>query len=174
MRKVKIINTFCGPKLFAGEAAAVMAPAGRTKKILPFFLPADIFSDEILSDGLPLVEDDARGARIFRWFCESVAEGFILGSRQFRLKCAEQLVPDDQEHTHVLIQVFHVRSMVDPVMRRGDQDILQPAHLADQLGMDENTPDLGGRIHEDDIQRLKAQQGQWNKIYKTVKRLEDR
>src|SRR5258708_35981263 len=63
--------------------------------------------------------------------------------------------------------------MVDPVMRRSDQDIFQPAHLADQLRMHENAPDLGGRIHKNDMQGLESQQSQGNEIDEPVQRLKD-
>ncbi len=157
MHKIKIINVFCGSELFTGKTAAVMAPAGGSECILPFFLPADVFPYEILPNGLPFVEDDACRPRIFQRFCQPIADGFIFGSGQFGLEGAEQLVPDNEEHAHVLVEVLHVRGMVDPVMGGGDQDILQPTHLADEFCMDENAPYLGGRVHKDDIHRLKAQ-----------------
>ena len=173
MRKVKIINIFCGSHLFTGKAAAIVAPAGRAKHILPFFFPADILSDEIVPDGLPFMKDDAGRAWIFGWFCKPVADGFILGRGQFGLEGTEQLIPDDKEHPHILVQVFDIGSVVDAMMRRGDQNIFQPAHLVDELSMDEDPPYLGGRIHKDDIQRLKSQQRQRNKVHEPVERLED-
>ena len=63
---------------------------------------------------------------------------------------------------------------MNPVMTGCDQDIFQPAHFADELGVDEDTPDLCRRIHKNDIQRSEAQEGQGDKIDETIERLKDR
>ena len=64
--------------------------------------------------------------------------------------------------------------MVYAVMRRRYQDVLQPAHFADQFRMHEDAPDLRCAVHENDIQGLEPQQCQGNKIDEPVKRLEHR
>ena len=173
-RKVKRISGFCFSKLITRQSAAVMAPAGRSEDILPFLLPADIVPGQVLADGLPFVENDVYRPAVFQGFGQPVFDGFIFRFRQFRLKGAEKLVPDDKEHTHVPVEIFYIRGMMDAVMTGGHQDVFQPAHFVDELGVDKDAPDLGGGIHEDDIQRPEAQKSQGNKIDKTVKRLEDR
>ena len=151
-----------------------MAPAGGTEHILPFFLPPDVMPGEVFADGLPFVKDDVYRTGIFQGFGESVSYRLVLLRRKFGLKGSEQLIPDNEEHTHVSIQIFDIRRMVDPVMTGSHEDIFQPAHFVDQFGMDENAPDLGGGIHEKDIYGLETQECQGYEIDKTVQRLKDR
>lgn len=151
-----------------------MAPAGRAKDILPFLLPADTRLVEVFANGLPFVKDDIYGTGVFQGFGQTVFDGFILRCRQFGLKSAKELVPDDQEHAHVPVEVFAVRSVMYTMMRGSHEDVFQPAHLAYKLGVDKDAPDLRGGIHEDNVQRSEAQERQWNKVNKTVERLEDR
>lgn len=61
--------------------------------------------------------------------------------------------------------------MVYPVMRGGDEDIFQPAHLSDQLRMDKDAPDLGGGVHKDDVQGFEPQKCERYKIDKSIQRL---
>ena len=173
-RKGRIFNGLSLPHLFAGLAASIVAPAGRAKDILPLFLPADILPGKVLLDGLPFVEDQIGRTGFLRRLGQPVLCGLILFGAQLRLERAEQLIPDDQEHPHVLIEVTRIGGMVYPVVRRGDEDIFQPAHLADELGMDKDAPDVGGLIHEDNVYRLEPYQGQGNEIKKTIQRLEHR
>jgi hypothetical protein len=107
-------------------------------------------------------------------FGQAVFDGFIFFCRQFGLKSAEELVPDDEKHAHVPVEIFYIRRMVDPMMAGGHQDVFQPAHLVDELGVDKDAPDLRGGIHKDDVHRLETQECQRNKIDKAVKRLKDR
>src|SRR6185312_12976631 len=144
------------------------------KDILPFFLPADILPGKIFADGLPLMEDNVPRAGVLQGFGQSKLNGFILGFGQFGLKGPEELVPDDEEHPHVPVEVFAIGGVVYTVMRWGDQDIFEPTHFVDQFGVDKDAPDLGRGIHEEDIQRPEAEECQRYKINKTVKRLEDR
>ena len=62
---------------------------------------------------------------------------------------------------------------MDAVMGRGDEDIFEPAHFVDQLGVYEYPPDLGGGVHQDDIKRPEAQEGQGNEVHEPVEGLED-
>src|SRR5579859_7131621 len=131
--KVQIFNGFRFPHLLAGLAAAVMAPSRRAKNILPFFLPADIPPREVLADGPPFMEDETGRAGLFHRLGQPVSGGLVFFRCQLGLEGSEQLVPDDQEHPHILIQVTRIGSVVHPVVGGGDQDIFQPAHLADEL-----------------------------------------
>ena len=151
-----------------------MAPAWGAKGILPFFLPPDIGPGQVFSDGLPFVENDVYGALFVERFGEAVFDGFIFLCRQLGLERAEQLVPDDEEHAHIPIEIFYIRRMVDPVMAGGHQDVFQPAHFVDELGVDKDAPDLRSGIHKDDIHGPETQKCERNKIDKTVKRLKDR
>lgn len=163
---------FNGSHLFAGESAAIVAPTGGSEEVVPFFFPADIFAGEVLSDLVPFVEDHIDGTLVFEWFCKAVFAWLIFFFCEFGLKGAEQLVPDDQEHAHVLIEVFGIAGMMDPVMGRGDEDIFEPAHFADEFGVYEDAPDLCSGIHEDYVEGFEAQEGERNEVYESVQGLE--
>jgi len=66
------------------------------------------------------------------------------------------MIPYDQEHAHVLVQVFRVGSMMYPVMRRRHKDIFKPAHFMYQFGMHKYSPDLRGGINKNDIERVET------------------
>lgn len=134
-----------------------MAPARGAKDILPFFFPANIPAGNVFSDCRPFMEDEIEGAGLFHRFGQAVFPGLVFFGAQFGLKSAEELVPDDEEHPHVLIEVFRVGGMMDPVVGRGDQDVFEPTHFVDQFGVHEDPPDLGCRVHEYDIQRFEAE-----------------
>ena len=53
-----------------------------------------------------------------------------------RLEGAEQLVPDDQDAAVVAVEVAAVGAVVDPVVRRGVEHLLERADAADRLGVD--------------------------------------
>src|SRR5579863_35368 len=110
--KVQRLNAFCFSQLFAGEAAAIVAPARWAKDILPLLLPAYIFPDNVLTDGLPFVKDDIHGSGLFDGLGQTVPGGLVSLGGKLGLKGAEKLVPDDQEHAHVLIQVARVGGVV--------------------------------------------------------------
>src|ERR1700694_3922430 len=46
--------------LFAVQPASIMAPAGGTEQIMPFFLPANVITGQILSDSTPFMKDNIR------------------------------------------------------------------------------------------------------------------
>src|SRR5580658_11340280 len=75
--KVQRFNAFCFSQLFAGEAAAIMAPARWAKDVLPLLLPADIFTVEVLADGLPFVEDDIHGSGLFDGLGQTIPGGVV-------------------------------------------------------------------------------------------------
>src|SRR5262245_23703153 len=64
--------------------------------------------------------------------------------------------------------------MMNTVMRRGYQDIFQPAHLIYKFSMNKDAPDLGGRVHKNNIKRHETKQGKRDKINKPVQRLKYR
>ena len=66
MQVAGYLAVFFGAHFFAGKAAAIVAPAGRTKNILPFFLPADVFPGKILADGLPFVKNEVGESPLLR------------------------------------------------------------------------------------------------------------
>ena len=151
-----------------------MAPAGRSEYILPFFFPADVVTGDVPADGLPFVKNDIHRTGILQGLGEAIFYRLILGFRQLGLKGAEKLVPDNEEHAHITVQILTVRGVMYAMMRGGHQDVFQPAHLFDELGVDKDAPDLRSGIYEDDIHRLETEEGQGNKIDETIKRLEDR
>lgn len=150
-----------------------MAPAGGTEQVEPLFFPADVFTAEVSGNAVPFVENGINRICLCERGGQAVFSGFILFGGQFGLKGAKELVPDDKEHTHILVQVSGVRGVMDAVMGGGDEDIFQPAHFADQFGMDEDAPDLGGGVHKYDIERFESQEGEWDEIDEAVEGLED-
>ncbi len=52
---------FFSAHLFTGEAAAVVAPSGRTEEIEPFFFPGDICAADIFFDAAPFMEYNRDG-----------------------------------------------------------------------------------------------------------------
>ena len=168
------ISRFRLSKLFAGLTASVVAPAGRAENILPSFFPADVAPGEIFSYRRPFVEDEVDGAGFFHWRGEAVFPGLVFFGGEFRLEGAEELVPNDQEHAHILIEVFGVGSVMYPMVRRGDQDIFEPAHFVDQFGMHKNPPNLRRRVHKYNIDGPEAEAGERNEVDEPVEGLEDR
>src|SRR5690242_3678571 len=134
-----------------------MTPSRRAEQIIPFLFPADVPAGEVLADAIPFVKDDIDRIRSFGLFGKPKFNGLVFLFGQLRLVGAEKLVPYDEEHAHVLIQVAGIGSMMNPVMGRRYQYVFQPAHLAYQLRMDKDPPDLGRRIYKDDIEGLKTQ-----------------
>jgi len=169
-----IYTGFSLTHLFTGLPAAVMAPPGRAEQVEPFLFPAYIVTGKVLADAVPFMKDDVDGVGLFRLFCQPEFYVLILFCRKFGLKGPEKLIPYNKEHAHVLIQVAGVGSVVDPVMGGGHQYVFQPAHFADELCMYKDAPYLGHGIHKEDVQGLKPQVSQWNKVDKTVQRLKDR
>ena len=145
-----------------------MTPSRRTKQIIPFLFPADVPAGKVLADAIPFVKDDIDGVRSFRLFGKPIFNGLVFFLGQLRLVGAEKLIPYDEEHTHVLIQIAGIGSMMNPVMGRRYQYIFQPPHLAYQLRMDKDPPDLRRRIHKDDIDGLKSQVSQWDEVDETI------
>ena len=145
-----------------------MTPSRRAEQIIPFLFPADVLTGNILANVIPFVKDDIDGVRFFELLGEPIFNGLVFFFGQLGLVGAEKLVPYDEEHAHVLIQVAGIGSMMDPVMRRRYQYVFQPAHLTYQLRVYKDPPDLGQGIHEDDVEGLKAQVSQRNKVDKTV------
>ena len=172
--KVKRIRAFCFSQLIACQTAPIVAPAGRAEDILPFFLPADVVAGDVLADGLPLVKYNIHRAGILQRLGETIFDGLVFGLRQLGLKGAEKLIPDNEEHAHIPVEILAIRSVMYAVMRRGHQDVFQPAHFLNELGVDKDAPDLRSGIHKDDIHRAETQERQRNKIDKTIERLEDR
>ena len=95
-------------QFFAGVPAAIMTPARRTKEVFDFFQECYVFSPEIFVEYLPLVKNNSHWPLILQGGCQSIADWFIVTGRQFLLKAAKQLVPNDQEHTHILVQVRRI------------------------------------------------------------------
>src|ERR1700754_4200354 len=110
-----------------------MAPAWRPKDIIPLLPPPDILPRDILSDSLPFMEDNISRTGPFHGRCQSIPCRLVFLRPQFGLESTEQLVPDDQEHAHILVQVAGIGSMMHPVVRGGHQYIFQPSHFPDQL-----------------------------------------
>ena len=150
-----------------------MTPARGADQVTPFLLPADIFSGEVFSDIAPFVKHDMQGIFFGQWFGEAVFTGLVFFFAQLGLEGTEQLVPDDQEHAHVLVEIFGVGGVMDPVMGGCYQDIFQPAHFAYQLRMYKDAPDLCSGIHENDIQGFESQERQGDKIHEAVEGLKD-
>jgi len=135
---------------------------------MPLLFPADVFTGKILADAIPFVKDDIDRICFFGLFGKPIFNGLVFLFRQFGLVGPEKLIPYDKEHAHILIQIARIGSMMDPVMGRRYQYVFQPAHLADQLRMHKDPPDLGNGIHKDDVEGFEAQVSQWNEIDKTV------
>ncbi len=85
---------------------------------------------------------------------ESVPGPFGLGDER-----SEQPVPDDEDAAEVAVEVTALGGMVDPVVRGGVEDELEPAgHLVDALGVDPELVDevrggaerQRGRVHPGD------------------------
>lgn len=167
------VLVFNGAHLFAGEAAAIVAPAGGAEEVMPFLPPSDVFAGKVFGDGVPFVEYDVDGAFFIEGFGEAVFGGLVFFIGQFGLEGSEELVPDDEEHAHVLIEVFGIGGVVDAVMRWGDKDVFQPAHFIDEFGVNEYAPDLGGGVHENDVHGFEAQEGEGYEVYEAIERLKD-
>ena len=58
--------------------------------------------------------------------------------------------------------------MVYPVVGGGHEQIFQKTQLPDFFGMHQDPPGLGGGIHKGNIYGLKPEQGNRNKIKKTI------
>ena len=54
----------------------------------------------------------------------------------FRLKCAEQAIPDDQYARMVAIDVLRIRPVMHSMMRRSIQDLLQNTHMTNYFSVD--------------------------------------
>ncbi len=122
-----------------------MAPAGRPEDVPPFFLPANIGACHILEDILPFMKDHRY--RCFPLYIGSKAifDRLVFLSGQFGLESAKQLVPDDQEHAYVLVEMLgRSKHGVPGGGEEGYQYMFQPAHFPDQFGMYKNAPYLGG------------------------------
>src|ERR1035437_3175573 len=54
----------------------------------------------------------------------------------FTLECAEESVPDDEDAAVVAIQVLAIAPVMDPMMRRGVEHILEWTELTDRIRVD--------------------------------------
>ena len=98
------------PRSFSG---AIVAPAGRLKKVIQLILEACFFI-QIACNRPPLVRYDMYGVEgLFKWFGKAVNGWF---GRCFCGKCAENAVPDNEQHAHVLVKVRNIAGMVYPVV----------------------------------------------------------
>lgn len=71
------IRRFRRSQLFAGQSAAVMAPAGRAKNILSFLFPGDVMPAEIFCDRRPLMEYEVDRAGLLHRFGQSISPGLV-------------------------------------------------------------------------------------------------
>ena len=154
-------------------STAVVAPSGRPEQIIPALPETESFPAEVSGDAHPLVKNDVHRVFFFQWFGESVADRLIGCCRQFWLKGAEELIPDDEEHAHVLIQIFCIGSMMNPVVGGRYEDMFDPAEFVHFLRMHQDAPDLCDGINESDINGPVSAQRDRYEIKKTVQRFHD-
>lgn len=152
--------------------AAIMAPAGRAKKVIPALAGGEPFFTQILADTLPFMHDDMQRVLFCQGLGQSIPDGLVFGWRQLWLKSAKEPVPDDQEHAHVLIQVPGIGTMVHTVVGGGDEKIFQETQLIDLFGMNQYAPGLRRSIYKGDIDGLKTEPGNRDKINETIERLQ--
>ena len=76
------------------------------------------------------------------------------------LERAEEVVPDQENFPVILVQVFGVRTMVDPVAGWGSKEPIQNAEPSNQPGMLEDAPDIGGDADSHEVKGRNPQQGQ--------------
>src|ERR1700753_3582474 len=76
----------CLAHLFAGKPAAVMTPAGRAKKIVPFLLPTDFLAGHVPADLVPFMEYDIDRTALVQRFGQTIFSRLVFVLRQFRLE----------------------------------------------------------------------------------------
>ena len=86
-------------------------------------------------------------------------------------KGAKQLVPYNEEHAHVTVNILLVLAVVYAVVAGGYKQVLKPAHFFYQFGMHKYAPYLGGAVNKHYVGGLKAGPGKGYKVYKAVQRL---
>src|SRR5579872_3409419 len=163
-----IIIQFRRPQLFAGHPASVMAPAGRAEQVLPFLPPTDVAPAEVAGDCSPFMKDNVNRAGAFGRLRQAISARLVFVGTKFRLKGSEELIPDDQEHAHIFVEIFGVGGVVDPVMGGRDKEVFEPAHFLDKFSVNKNAPDLGRGIDEQDVQRFEPGEREGNEIEEAV------
>lgn len=86
-------------------------------------------------------------------------------------KGTKQLVPYNEEHAHVTVNILVVLAVVYAVVAGGYKQVLKPAHFFYQLGVHKYAPYLGGAVYKGYVGRFKAGPGKGYKVNKPVQRL---
>lgn len=141
-----------------------MTPARWTKKIIPALTETKSRFAEVFADTSPFMHYKMYGIFPLERFGKTVTYDLVFFGPEFGLESAKKLIPDNQEHTHIPVEVPWVGTMVHPVVGRGDQDMFQEAKLMDLLGMDQDPPGLRGRIDKNDIHWLESQPGDRDEV----------
>lgn len=115
--------------------------------------------------------DDVDGVeRVFDRFGDAIVWFFV---GELCGKCAENAVPDNEDHAHIFIEIWYVAGVVYAVVRGRDEEILYPGrHAPDILGVDEYAVNLCDGVHENGIYRTEAQQYKRDEIEVLVERHE--
>lgn len=145
-----------------------MAPSRRAEEVVPALPEAQVFAAQVLPDTSPFMKDDIHRVFILQRFGKPVFDRLVLPGREFRLKSAEEPVPDDQEHTHVLVEVPGIGTMVYAVVRWRNEYIFQPAHFVYFFSVYQDPPGLGGGIDKGDINGPESAERDRDEINKTV------
>ena len=90
-----------------------MAPAWRTEKVAESVFIRFAFP-EVFTNFHPFMSDDVDGMKRFlNRLCDSIVRHFI---GPLFGEGAEQAIPDNEDHTHVTIQVRDIAGVVNTVM----------------------------------------------------------
>jgi hypothetical protein len=126
---------------------------------------------KIFTDSLPFVENGLGQALLLDGFGEAVLRRL---TGKFFLKCAENAVPDDKAHAHVLVEILNVARVVHAVVRGRYENVFQPAQFAYVFGMNDNAVNLCDGVHYDNVSRVETDQCKRNEIDETIERLKYR
>lgn len=159
------------PQFIGGFGTAVVAPSGWFEQVFQLLGERDIFL-HVFPDRFPFMKHHMPGiAGLFNGFGQSVPHGVRF---QFFLEAAKDLIPDDQAHAHIPVEIPRIAGMVYPVVRRAHKHSFEPGrHFADILRMHKYPIGLRDGVHEYDIDGMEAQQGDGNEIDEAVHRLKD-
>src|SRR5262249_39105822 len=116
--------------LLRGERGAVGAPARRHEDVAEGFAPA-LRAADVAGDRFELVKGDLQRVESMDVLGQAVAHRRALG-----LEGAEEAIPDDEDASVVAIEVLDVRTVMNAMMRRRVEELLEPTHAIDELGVE--------------------------------------
>ena len=145
-----------------------MAPAGWAEEVAELVFERFAFL-QVLSYFVPFMHYYMHGMEGAVYGLGDAVVRHLAG--QLFCEGAEQAVPDNEDHTHIPVEVGNIASVMHAVVRWGDKYIFYPAgQAANGLRMHQYTIYLGEGIHKDNVHRPEVEEHQRYEVQVFVER----